>query len=69
MGSCIVVVEQQAVCAVVWTACTPLKDLEQANVDYHSALTISLPWNGTECTRPDLAKKSTIICLGLLLDL
>ena len=34
IGTCIVVVEQQAAFAVVWTACTPkLKDLMQANVD------------------------------------
>ena len=34
MGTCIVVVEQQAAGAGVWTAYTPsLKDLGQANVD------------------------------------
>ena len=34
MGTCTVVVEQQAAGAVVWTTCTPsLQDLGQANVD------------------------------------
>ena len=34
MGTCVVVVEQQAAGAVVWTACSPhLKDIGQANVN------------------------------------
>ena len=34
MGTCTVVVEQQAAGAVVWTTCTPsLQDFGQANVD------------------------------------
>ena len=34
VGTCVVVVEQQAMGAVVWMACAPgLKDLRQANAD------------------------------------
>ena len=40
MGTCDVVVEQQAVGTVVWMACTPsLEDLGQANVDVPLGIT------------------------------
>ena len=56
LGTCLVVVEQQAVGAVVWTACTPgLEDLGQAR-DVPLGVDCLLVWGGTEATSLDLAK-------------
>ena len=35
----------------------------------NSALTVFLTWSGAEATRPDLGKKTAIICLEVLLNL
>ena len=62
--------EQQAAGAVVWTACAPsLEDLGREASMYHSAVTVFLSWSGTEVTRPDLAKKTAVTWFEVLLDL
>ena len=70
VGTCVVVGEQQAAGAVVWTECAPsLEDLGREASMYHSAVTVFLSWSGTEVTRPDLAKKTAVTWFEVLLDL
>ena len=70
MGTCVVMAEQQAAGASVWTSCAPsLEDLEQANVDVPLGVDCLPLLKRNRGHVTGFGEEDAIICLEVLLDL